>query len=199
MRFKAAAAFTLTELLLALGILGVIATYTIPKVIKVQQNQAYAAAYKEAMSTVAAAYQIYKVSNSPVRATTSPQDLLPYLNYVRLDSVTTIDDSYGSASTFECSWGVCAELHNGGYLYISTGWITFGQTTGNNYIYFMFDPDGRYNAAATANGKSFYIILMYNGRVISGAERLASYTTYAGGAPENNGPQTVPNWITWPP
>ncbi|MBL8031855.1 MAG: prepilin-type N-terminal cleavage/methylation domain-containing protein [Candidatus Doudnabacteria bacterium] len=44
--------FTLAELLIALVILGVIATFTIPKVLYANQNTKYNAIAKEAMGTI---------------------------------------------------------------------------------------------------------------------------------------------------
>ena len=44
--------FTLSELLIALGILGVIATFTIPKILNSQANSQKTAVFKEAIATV---------------------------------------------------------------------------------------------------------------------------------------------------
>src|SRR4051812_4621592 len=73
--------FTLAELLIALAILGVIATFTIPKILQNQQNQQLNAAGKEAISAMAGAYQSYRIQNT-VPATFTSLSLTPYLNYV---------------------------------------------------------------------------------------------------------------------
>lgn len=75
--------FTLAELLIALAILGVIATFTIPKILATQTNGKYNAMAKEAAGMVSDAYRLYKASNT-VSASTKPSDLTPYLNYVCL-------------------------------------------------------------------------------------------------------------------
>lgn len=57
MRCIAQKGFTLAELLIALSILGVIATFTIPKVLQSQQNGKYNTMAKEAIATISQAYQ----------------------------------------------------------------------------------------------------------------------------------------------
>ena len=47
--------FTLAELLIALGILGVIATFTIPKVLQTNQNAQWQATGKEAIAMISGA------------------------------------------------------------------------------------------------------------------------------------------------
>lgn len=188
--------FSLSELLIAMLIIGQIATFTIPKVLVSQQNSRYKAIAKEAMASVASAYQMYRLKNGSVPTSFTPVHLLPYLNYVKVDNVSQIDDSPGWGA-YECSWGLCAVLHNGAYLYLNTGWVTFGQATPNNYVYFQLDPDGKYSGSTTGPGKSLYILLFYNGRIISGIERQAAYTVYEGGSPQNYGPQSAPDWFSW--
>jgi len=71
--------FTLAELLISLLIVGEIATFSIPKIINAQQNTVYNAKAKEALSSVAAAYNTYKMSNT-VSVNTRFGDLTSYLN-----------------------------------------------------------------------------------------------------------------------
>lgn len=52
-------AFTLAELLIALAILGVIATFTIPKILATQQTQQYNAIAKDDIHMIVGAYQQY--------------------------------------------------------------------------------------------------------------------------------------------
>ncbi|HEY9745532.1 MAG TPA: prepilin-type N-terminal cleavage/methylation domain-containing protein [Oculatellaceae cyanobacterium] len=48
--------FTLAELLIALSILGLIATFTIPKVLVAQQDMTYRANAKDVAAAISAAY-----------------------------------------------------------------------------------------------------------------------------------------------
>lgn len=84
--------FTLTELLIAVTILGSIATFTIPKILTAQQNAQKLSASKEAAATVAQAWVLYKLQNSP--GDTDLRVLEPYLNYVA--KYTTGAQRYGS-------------------------------------------------------------------------------------------------------
>src|SRR5688572_16992107 len=100
-------AFTLAELLVALFILGVIATFSIPKVLTAQQDGRYKAIGKEAAAMIAGAYSAFQLDNS-VSGSTASQTLTAYMNYV---STTTaaIDSLYGwtTASCTVASGNVC--------------------------------------------------------------------------------------------
>lgn len=189
--------FTLAELLIALSILGVIATFTIPKVLQSQQNGAWRATAKEAMATVSAAYQAYKLKNTP-SASTNSQDLTPYLNYVRMDTSSTIDHVPGQVDAFCTAGAPCFVLHNGGVLQM--GYLnTFGVADNNHYLYFLFDPDGTPSGSATGKGKSIIIDLYYNGRVNYSFNRTASSGTYENGSPAawQSNPDPQPDWFSW--
>jgi prepilin-type N-terminal cleavage/methylation domain-containing protein len=164
-RKKASFGFTLPELLISLLVIAEIATFTIPKIITSQQNNRYNAAAKEAMASVASAYQLYSFNNT-LSASTTPGDILfPYLNYLNTDTTTTVDQSYTYA-TSACGTGidVCYRLHNGGIL---KGYATanFAGTTSGNRLWFLFDPDATTDGTTNNSGKSLLIILFYNGRV----------------------------------
>lgn len=80
-------AFTLAELLIALVILGVIATFTIPKVLTAQQNAQRAAVFRE---VIASLYQVAEagVLEGVFTPTSDESDQGPYfldkLNFVRV-------------------------------------------------------------------------------------------------------------------
>lgn len=74
--------FTLAELLISLAILGVIATFTIPKILSSQQNGQYNAEAKEVASMISGAYQAYSLNNT-VSGSTTLGALTPYMNYVQ--------------------------------------------------------------------------------------------------------------------
>src|SRR5688572_24614196 len=60
---KCVKAFTLAELLIALAILGVIATFTIPKVLQAQGKEDRYSRAREVSSTLAAVTQKYALEN----------------------------------------------------------------------------------------------------------------------------------------
>ena len=155
--------FTLAELLVSLAILGVIATFTIPKIIAGQQNARYSAEAKELASTISAIYiNAYNSNggedwvNNPI-VTVPPSNgdswdngfsmaILPSFSYVKeLNSSYTMtyppDGSahvYGGFQICQANQTRCFLLHNGGvlwYVYVPFGWN--GEYAQN----FLFDPD----------------------------------------------------------
>jgi prepilin-type N-terminal cleavage/methylation domain-containing protein len=176
--------FTLAELLIALAILGVIATFTIPKVITAQQNSTYNAKAKEAISMVTGAYQLYQQRDTP-SASTSMGDLTPYMNYLSIDSTHSID-AHQTAGTYDCATVTyrCLVLHNGGKLFYQTDDL-FSGTSNSSSIRVWFDPDGIVTDGTTNGpGKSLAIELYFNGRI-------TDYES-AGGVPGRN-----PPWFSW--
>ena len=108
--------FTLAELLISLAILGVIATFTIPKILSAQQNSQYNAEAKEAISMISGAYQQAQLSGQ-VDSNFKLTDLVPYLNYVQSDTSSIMDEAYSLSTTLTCSSGIpCLRLHNGSSL-----------------------------------------------------------------------------------
>lgn len=159
--------FTLAELLIALTILGVIATFTIPKIILSQQNSAYNAKAKEAISMIASAYQLYQ-QNGTVPASTSMNALTPYMNYVKVDTTSSVDDVYGNGS-LSCGGGAgnnCLVLHNGAKILMVSGW-NFGGTSSTHVIQAWIDPDGITDGTTNNPGKSLVVELYYTGKVTS--------------------------------
>jgi prepilin-type N-terminal cleavage/methylation domain-containing protein len=191
--------FTLAELLIALAILGVIATFTIPKVLQSQADSKYKAIAKEAAASVSDAYQAYKLKNT-VGAGFTLANLTPYLNYVKVDSVTTLDELYGTAGTMDCTTYLCLRLHNGSML--DGDGTTFGGTGTTNMIYFAIDPDGKLTepgSPATGTGKKILFILYYNGRMTTMGQCLpGSTSTYwtPGTCPDPAG-YPDPPWFSW--
>jgi prepilin-type N-terminal cleavage/methylation domain-containing protein len=107
--------FTLAELLIALAILGVIATFTIPKVLQAQQDNKFKAIAKEAAASISGAYEAYRQNNTPSGATRF-RDLTPYLNYAAVDTsgANMVDDLQTSGTVVCNNAGTnCLRLHNG--------------------------------------------------------------------------------------
>lgn len=184
-------AFTLAELLIALAILGVIATFTIPKVLQTQQDSRWNAMAKEAAGTISSAYAAYVHDNGSSTLMT-PADLKPYLNYVKVDTTTSIDDRQGG-NTFACGTS-CLRLHNGAVLMFGTG-ASFGGTNSTNAVYFYFDPDGTTDGTTNGPGKSVIYFLYYNGKLMS-YQNIPDGTATSGST-YNHCPGCDPPWFSW--
>lgn len=185
--------FTLAELLISLAILGVIATFTIPKILTAQQNEAWRAEGKETIATIANAYHLYKMNNQ-ASSSTGTTDLTTYLNYTKLVTSGLVDHVTGQTS-LDCSSQPCYQLHNGGMLVL--GGSTFGSTNATNYIHFFFDPDSQYSGTTNGPGKAITLTLYFNGRVGTGATRQNGDITYLGGVSQNWGPDPSTDWFSW--
>lgn len=188
------AGFTLAELLICLAILGVIAAFTIPKVLMAQQNSRYNATAKEVAAMITGAYDAYKQRYTP-SSNTSAADLTPYMNYVSVDASSTID-LYQNSTTRTCDGTgyQCVRLHNGGMLLWATAGFT--GTASTNAFYFYYDPDGQVTDGTTNGpGKSVVFWLYYNGR-LSSYGNIAANTVYGGGT-VGPMPSYDPPWFQW--
>lgn len=192
--------FTLAELLIALAILGLIAVFTIPKILLAQQHQEWNAKAKETFSMLAGAFEAYKSQNTLTPATRLG-DLTPYMNYASVDtSAHQIDHVYGngtnSASCNQSGW-ICLRLHHGGIAMVAPD-LYFGESNSTNYVWFLFDPDGTFSGSPTGSGKSVVVMLYYNGRLVSGDQRGATDAVWAGGSPVvYGGPDGPSDWFSW--
>lgn len=191
--------FTLAELLVALAILGIIATFTIPKLLTTQRDQRWNAAYKEAVSMVSGSYTLLKQERG-IQPSTDGLSLTPYMNYVAIGSGENIDQIYNTAGTTTCSSG-CLRLHSGAILR-ATSRCFYGSSS-TNAVTFHFDPDGQVtgDGTAAAPGKAVNIYLYYNGRVTS-TDSIAPNTVVGNSscnAPLTNQPDpaTKPDWLSW--
>lgn len=191
--------FTLAELLIALGLLGVIATFTIPKILNENTlDNSYNAVVKEEVGAISEAYRLYQLDHQ-VATDFSVHDLTPYLNYVAPDTTSQIDNigalggCGGASATIDCSDvanNVCYKLHSGGMLELDPA-VTMGGTSDLHAVYFVVDPDGKH----TGNG-SVAMWLYYNGRVTTQGHVMPGTLTSGGAAPAPD-PGDDPEWLDW--
>ena len=189
--------FTLAELLIALLILGVIATFTIPKVLQSQQDTRNKTIIKEAAAMLSVAHQQLKLQGN-LTSTTSMNDMTPFFNYVRVDTVTVID-SVHTANTQVCNVDsagptYCLYLHNGAAMKVSS--VSFGGTAATNAVFVTVDPDGKVTDGTTNGpGKSIQFHLYYDGRLKSRGVLLPN--TCNSFECNNAVPAWDPPWFSW--
>lgn len=187
--------FSLSELLVALLIIGQIATFTIPKVLSSQQNTAYNAKAKEAAGMIGEAFTQYQLSGKSISAFNS-RDLTPYFNYLRIstNAADTMDYHNGTSSVLNCgAVQGCIYLHSGASV-AYTG--AFSGTGTTNAVYYLFDPDGKVTDGTTNGpGKSVMFILYANGRLTTRA--LADSGTLLSGAAWPPIATADPAWFSW--
>lgn len=188
--------FTLTELLIALTLLGVISALTIPKVLQAQSSKDSLTRAKSVASAVVGAYSNYRM-NYGTGASMSLNHLTQYINYVDFTTTAQIDGLEGSGS-MSCNGGGagrCYKMQNGSYLFFWTS-DTFGGTSNNYCLRFIVDPDGKYGGSTTGNSKSVQFELYANGD-------LRTYGTMKSGTwcgiwgPLSADPTKDPVWFTW--
>jgi prepilin-type N-terminal cleavage/methylation domain-containing protein len=206
--------FSLVEILITLSILGVVAAFSIPKVLDSTSNGARNSAKQTTMAREVAfmimnAYEQYKAVNATVPANLKASDLTPYMNYVSVLPTTTQLDSHANiggivstctGGTGSSQMGVCLRLHNGGALWVGSS-IHFGGTTPRNVLFFRFDPNAQYEGTvADAPGMGMQMGLYYDGTIRSRAQ-LKTGTTYYH-IPSNSYPvdgpvaNANPSWFT---
>lgn len=194
MRQKRQYGFTLAELLIALAILGVIATFTIPKILMAQQSSKYNSVAKEAVAMVAGAHTKLKYSGAMTTNTTMA-DLTQYMNYVGVDTTGTVDADTGGSTAITCNDGfwTCLKLHGGATLFYGT--YSFAGTATTNAIWFYIDPDGVYSGTTNGPGKAEQVYVYYNGK-ISTRGYIASNTCDSHGC-DNPIPSAEASWFNW--
>ncbi len=186
--------FTLAELLIALAILGVIATFTIPKIFTSQQNAQKLANAKDVAAMISGAFQQAKMEGV-MTSTSKFVDLTPYMNYVSMDTSGTVIDAPPIGTTSVCTAATpCLKLHNGGYLWLTSNPFNFYPTPYSVYgglIECRFDPDPLNNTAVATDGplKAVQFTLFYDGFLTTrGQARPGS--GFGGGAYD-------PSWFSW--
>ena len=175
--------FTLAEVLIAVALLGVVAAFSIPKVMQVISDNQQNAIAKETMAMISNAYQLYKKDNNgTVPITTMPEDLLPYMN--TLGDYTGLEDDappagnlslnyaggnpyvYNTTFPWDCSLTAvcrCIRLTNGAILTMNRprAIFAFNGNSSQHAIAFAVDTDGKAGEPGSALG----VALFYNGKL----------------------------------
>ncbi len=188
--------FTLSELLVSLSVLGLIAAFAIPKVLTAVDTQATRAVGKEAISMITAAYDSLKADNDGiVGKSTTAGTIAGKMNYV---------SSSGTAPQI-------LVLHNGGTVSFNTADSFTPVTAGTEpgMMTFNIDPNG---AGATGPGP-VTVCLGYDGRLFLANDAYAGGTStpspflasYDNGGANNGIAITAPStadgtdtsWMQW--
>lgn len=178
-------AFTIAELLIALAILGVLATFAIPKVLQSQQDSKWKSIAKEAAATITEAATLYRYRDGFQSSTTARQILDKYLNYIAVDTGGSVDSPWGAR---DCSTSRCYLLANGAIIHFINN--DFGNTTPLNAVYMYVDPDGRQSSVGAVG---FW--LYYDGKLRN--YEAMEPSTDNGGNIENPCPNCDPDWFSW--
>ncbi len=193
---KKALGFTLAELLISLAILGVIATFTIPKVLNASQDSQKNAMAKEVIAMIVNSQQAYALNNSLVGS--GFYEYTPYMNYVRVDSSSAIDNYNGAWAASCAPPAICLRLHNGGVLlfHINSGVKYPANYSSTHVVYALFDPDGEYGGTNIGPSKAVGIWIYANGRITT-PQNLLPNTYVAGAGPIAPVPNSDPEWFSW--
>jgi prepilin-type N-terminal cleavage/methylation domain-containing protein len=190
--------FTLAELLIALAILGELATFTIPKILSAQQDGRNNAIAKEAAGAISTAYQMYQYAGGDTSSMTTTQ-LAQYFNYIQKDTSSSLIDEVYTKNSITCMSGnPCYRLANGAVIH---HWgDTFCIAT-NTAIPFDVDPDGSYSGSTNGPGKSVRFFLYKNGRLTTEGT-LLSNTKWSGSGgtcdqTRSALPASDPPWFSW--
>lgn len=186
--------FTLAELLISLAILGVIATFTIPKVLNSQQDSEWNSIAKEFAGTLTGALFAIKSSGDLQVGVTESRALMDYVNYTR----TLHNVGFDGGSTCHNTFRPCWVLHNG--VVVRTGRFLFCQDAPNNAVLFQLDPD--YGKPNAQSGNMLEFILYLNGRITTIENRLSGTKQSSWGASCGTGlsgpsPGADPDWFSW--
>jgi prepilin-type N-terminal cleavage/methylation domain-containing protein len=191
------AAFTLAEVLIVMAILGVVATFTVPKVLYSSNQASWNAKAKEAAAAISEAYTLYRMEKG-VSASTKAEDILAYINAVG-PYTGTINHHPGGPS-LPCTGDFnCIQLHNGAVIMVVNS-HTFGGTTSNHAVHFFIDPDGKYtDGASTPENGSVVFWLYANGGLRSYGTLLSPTLGAASGTAIswNPVPSYDPTWFSW--
>lgn len=182
--------FALAELLICLAILGLIAVFSIPKLLQAQQNKTYQSIAKESIGTITTALMTHQMAGS-LNTGTLGRDLTQAMNYVSVATTGTIDDKPADTVTLTCKAAApCVKLHNGSIIQPMEA-QSFGGTSSLHFISFTIDPDG----VTTGKEDSLRVVLYYNGSITSAYHCKTG--SVSSGFTCNPGNNQDPSWFSW--
>jgi prepilin-type N-terminal cleavage/methylation domain-containing protein len=188
--------FTLSELLVSLAVLGLIAAFAVPKVLNAVGNSSTLAIAKETVSAITTAYDGVKADSqiASVPPSTQAWRLVSKLNYVRTATTragTNIGDIGATACTIPTANGTVAAspchvlMHNGAILSIGlfddfNDNAAVGASAGTKgKVNFLVDPDG------PGDIQPALFALGYDGRLMAGLNAASTATTGTYGYGDN--------------
>lgn len=188
-------AFTLSEVLITLVVIGVVAAITIPIMVADWQKQATVAGLKKAYSTLSNAYTRSIADNGPVdtwEAGTSQDDILrfifaPYLN-------VALDCKNNSAQNESCNYSFRRNRGNGESSFVSNPPLILadGTVVAADWASFVHYPDG------TVLMPCFSILIDINGYKKPNRLGRDIFFVFIDGVLENNPKLTMKNVMSYP-
>ncbi len=191
--------FTLIEMLMVIGILAVIATFTIPKILSSSNSSNFNAKAKSFMGSISQAYEKYLYdTGDTVDTMVGWDELSPYLNYTAAyNSTELIDRVYNATGTYDCTATyTCLLLHTGAMVRYNRN-HNFAGTDTTSAINLYFDPDGQVTSSgdSTGPGKSLQMFLYADGRIQSKGN--IDSNTCSSSQCTNPDPNDDPDWFSW--
>jgi prepilin-type N-terminal cleavage/methylation domain-containing protein len=180
--------FSLAELLVAMGVLGIIATFSIPKVLTATQSKQKVAITREVLSSLAQARLLLQNEGKWTASTTAEQ-LATKMNFIRYHTAGLIDTppaNYPWMPSHDCAAIGCFEFHNGAKAMF---YCDFAGTTAQDALAFMLDTDGQYRNS----GDSIWLVVYFDGKIRTEAT-INPNTRYCDGT--YNPSPTDPDWWT---
>ena len=181
MRLSFNTGFTLTELLVGLGILGLIAAFAVPKVLTASGAALANAKVHKAAQAVVNGYEKWTQENGR-NPTTTPVDVMTFVQHNgRITDGSKVDGvpswlSSGLPCVADPVTGIngqCYRMPDGSILWFlgnqtaSANYSSFGSGNAYNSLHFGVDPDGIYTAGTSkdSNSMSTAFFLSLNGRL----------------------------------
>jgi prepilin-type N-terminal cleavage/methylation domain-containing protein len=204
---RLSAGFTLAEVLIALALLGVVATFSIPKIMQAQTNNHYNAVAKEAMATVRTSFMLLKEQGRLVPGVTKMSDIMKESLNATQEVGTQFDHQQNSVITVLSCSGLttCYRLATGAIISTATDHYYQPEThdpVDNEAVHFLVDPDGRLTSSGDplGPGKSLPVVIYPNGLMRTKDNLLPNSTLYYVNNTTqtfNSAPQNMPNWFQW--